>query len=414
MKLALISLALVTIGLHELYKLNQKKKVNKTLKFNSLHEFTILQITDLHYGESPLKDSKNMAIQEKLLKYIKPDMVVLTGDMVSGYAWDKKSKDFYFSNWKKFTKSFLEKKILYAYALGNHDHQGDLGYKEIMDLDKTHPYSLFNGNQEIDKNSISNYFLEIKSSFESKKNFTSALLWLFDSKDKGCLGVDDSWGCITDNQIRWYEKMSKKFSYKNNNQKVNTKNNKNENKKLNTKNENKKVNKKIKNTNENNKKNKINENKNNKKNRKNNQSIKIKGLAFFHIPPPEFKTMYNYYPTYQTKLETVGCPKKNTGFFQRVKKQGNIKGMFCAHDHNNDYGGFYDNIELVYGRKTGYGSYGPDGRQRGARVIKLKEFIDENGNLDFSYSHYILQEDGSIVENGEMRYGDKFQDECDF
>lgn len=28
-----------------------------------------------------------------------------------------------------------------------------------------------------------------------------------------------------------------------------------------------------------------------------------------------------------------------------------------GHDHNNDYGGYYNNnnIELVYGRKTGYG-----------------------------------------------------------
>ena len=46
-----------------------------------------------------------------------------------------------------------------------------------MDLDKTHLYSLFNRNQKIDKNSISNYFLEIKSSFESRKNFTSTLFF---------------------------------------------------------------------------------------------------------------------------------------------------------------------------------------------------------------------------------------------
>ena len=363
MKLALISLALVTLGLHELYKLNQKNNVDKTLKFNSEHEFTILQMTDLHYGESEEKDRKNMAIQEKLLKYTNPDMVVLTGDMVSGFAWDKKSKDFYYSNWKKFTKSFLEKKILYAYALGNHDHQGDLGYSEIMKLDKTHPYSLFNGNQIIDKHSISNYNLEIKSSFENKKNQTSALLWLFDSKDRGCLNIEDSWGCITNNQIKWYETTSKTHTYEN---------------------------------------------------KKNNKKVNKNGLAFFHIPPPEFMYMYNFFPTYRTKGEDVCCPRANTGFFQRVKKLGNIKGMFCGHDHNNDFGGFYENIELVYGRKTGYGCYGPDGMQRGARVIKLKEFIDENGNLDFSYRHYIIQEDGSIVENGPMSWSgaDKFQKIC--
>lgn len=48
--------------------------------------------------------------------------------------------------------------------------------------------------------------------------------------------------------------------------------------------------------------------------------------------------------------------------------------MFAGHDHNNDFSGNYYGIDLVYGRKTGYGCYGPPpGMQRGARVIILKE-----------------------------------------
>ena len=63
------------------------------------------------------------------------------------------------------TKPFSDLKIPYAYALGNHDHQGNLNYQEIGELDKTHPYSLFKGTTSIDPTSISNYVLEIKSSF---------------------------------------------------------------------------------------------------------------------------------------------------------------------------------------------------------------------------------------------------------
>ena len=36
-----------------------------------------------------------------------------------------------------------------------------------------------------------------------------------------------------------------------------------------------------------------------------------------------------------------------------------MKAIFCGHDHNSDYSGFYKDIELIYGRKTGFGSYGP-------------------------------------------------------
>jgi len=53
---------------------------------------------------------------------------------------------------------------------------------------------------------------------------------------------------------------------------------------------------------------------------------------------------------------------------------GDITGVFCGHDHDNDYGGFVNNIEVVYGRKTGFGGYGPPPEfTRGARVIELLE-----------------------------------------
>lgn len=56
----------------------------------------------------------------------------------------------------------------------------------------------------------------------------------------------------------------------------------------------------------------------------------------------------------------------------------NTKGVFSGHNHNNDFIGKYLGISLAYGRKTGYGGYGPKGLQRGARVIELEW---ENGNL---------------------------------
>ena len=49
-------------------------------------------------------------------------MVTITGDAVSGYAWDGKEKDFYYKNWKWMTDVYTKNKLLYAYTLGNHDH----------------------------------------------------------------------------------------------------------------------------------------------------------------------------------------------------------------------------------------------------------------------------------------------------
>ena len=76
--------------------------------------------------------------------------------------------------------------------------------------------------------------------------------------------------------------------------------------------------------------------------------------------------------------------------FQTLKKFANAKAIYCGHDHNNDFKGFYEGVELVFGRKTGYGGYGPNGYQRGATVIKLKEYINENGVTDFKVRSYVM------------------------
>lgn len=53
-------------------------------------------------------------------------------------------------------------------------------------------------------------------------------------------------------------------------------------------------------------------------------------------------------------------------------KEFNIKAAFCGHDHNNEFGGFLEGVELVYGRKSGFGGNGPPfGKKRGGRVIHL-------------------------------------------
>ena len=48
--------------------------------------------------------------------------------MISGYAWNKKDGDFFQKQWRRLTKVFLDEKILYAYALGNHDHEANHNY----------------------------------------------------------------------------------------------------------------------------------------------------------------------------------------------------------------------------------------------------------------------------------------------
>lgn len=94
MKKIAIGIVLFLLGINFLLKRgSNNKRIN--LRFNKDGEFTILQITDLHYGQNEENDARNLAIQEKLLDYVKPDIAILTGDMVHGQDWDGVEDDFF-------------------------------------------------------------------------------------------------------------------------------------------------------------------------------------------------------------------------------------------------------------------------------------------------------------------------------
>lgn len=54
-----------------------------------------------------------------------------------------------------------------------------------------------------------------------------------------------------------------------------------------------------------------------------------------------------------------------------MSSQGNIAWITAGGDHSTDFWGQYGNINLAYGRKSGFGSYGPKFIQHGARIFEV-------------------------------------------
>lgn len=73
------------------------------------------------------------------------------------------------------------------------------------------------------------------------------------------------------------------------------------------------------------------------------------------------------------KDEDICCGAVNTGIYSAMIEQKTVEWVSCGHDHNNDYYGEYQGsgINLAYGRKTGFGQYGPDKFSRGARIFEV-------------------------------------------
>ena len=67
----------------------------------------------------------------------------------------------------------------------------------------------------------------------------------------------------------------------------------------------------------------------------------------------------------------------NSGLLAAALSRGDVLGIFCGHDHVNDYAGDYFGVRLGYAANAGFAPYGlggeEDHRLRGARVFDLDE-----------------------------------------
>ncbi len=103
---------------------------------------------------------------------------------------------------------------------------------------------------------------------------------------------------------------------------------------------------------------------------------RVPALAFLHIPLPEWEQAWREgWDKRGHRHEPACCPALNSGLFAAFVERGAVVGVFCGHDHVNDYEATLHGVRLVYGRATGHGGYGRPAFPRGARVIELREGV---------------------------------------
>jgi 3',5'-cyclic AMP phosphodiesterase CpdA len=278
------------------------------LKFNKEGKFKILQFTDVHFRlDHKFRCDTVVETIKMMVERTKPDLVVFTGDNVT-------SDDFK-TAWEQITRPIISAGIPWAAVFGNHDHEHGFTNKQIMDFLVTMPLSLSEQGPENISGS-GNYILGIKGA-QSGKN--EALLYFFDSHDYTWNKKDKElgeYGWVAFDQIAWYRAQSKAFTEKNGGK-------------------------------------------------------PFPAFAFLHIPVPEYSEAQKKTNTIGDKDETVCSPKINSGLYSAFLESKDVIGVFCGHDHENNFIGTLNNIALVYGCKTGRDSYGK--LDKGGRVIVLYE-----------------------------------------
>lgn len=306
------------------------------LQFNNDGNFKIMQVADLQDNMN-LNGAVKAFLEEAIINE-QPDLVVLTGDNISGGSCESGiSKALDKRNCEKaideYMSIFEEYEVPVAMVFGNHDDENMLSKEELFDIYET--YDCFIGVDEGEAlYGCGTYNLPIYSSKNSYKMAYN--LWMFDSNtyDEELGGYD----YVHDDQVEWYINESNKLKEANGGEAV-------------------------------------------------------PSMVFQHIIIKEIfdlidssedyiegSELYKDGKYYAFKpgvlkaghLKEYPCPGTRTSKqFPAIQAQGDVVAMFFGHDHNNTFEVDYNGIDLVATPGMTFHSYSNE--DRGFRIINLNE-----------------------------------------
>lgn len=307
----------------------------RKLQFNDDGNFRIMQVADLQ-DNMTLNGAVKAFLKEALIQE-QPDLVVLTGDNISGgscrtdmlKSWDKRNCEKAIG---EFMDIFEEYGVPVAMVFGNHDDENMLSKEELFDIYEE--YDCFIGVDEGDAlYGCGTYNLPIYASDDSEKMAYN--LWMIDSNtyDEELGGYD----YVHDDQVEWYVNKSNELKAANGGKPV-------------------------------------------------------PSMMFQHIIVKEIfdliesgeniegSLLHQDGRDYVFKegvlkagyLKEYPCPATRQGKqFPAVQAQGDVVAMFFGHDHNNTFEVAYGDIDLVATPGMTFNSYSNE--DRGVRIININE-----------------------------------------
>lgn len=290
--------------------------------------FRILQITDAHIQLNEREDAAAFDTIRRMIERTAPDLIVVTGDITSGYYKDQTQNEECF---RKFAQEIEKYEIPWTFTFGNHDAEGvwkraDIdAYLTSSKLEYCVYETGFVASKESEEQqeSYGNYYLNITSDgrmLTANEPLENAVMTLFfmDSNDYEYdeNGEGLGYGNFRDSQIEWYKNCVNGIAEENGGE-------------------------------------------------------VLPSLAFFHIPMQEYETAWSEGERlYGYKLEGAGSPAVDDEMFETMAELGSTKATFAGHDHMNAFATEYQGIKLVYGYSCDHGIYMVP--QNGGTVINIK------------------------------------------
>ena len=344
--------------------------------FTTDEDFKVVQFSDVHIGAGWMchgKDLKALNAVAAMVTEEKPDLVIVTGDVAYPIPVQAGTSD-NLTEAKLFATLMENLGVYWTVAFGNHDTEAYSKYDRagIADFyeNSGFKYCLFkSGPENID--GYGNNVINIKN---SKGEITQSI-FTFDSHaylNHDILGFGYNYDNIRESQVEWYRECVEKFTAYN-------------------------------------------------RSVSDMENPVPKSTAFFHIPLKEYQDAWYEYlnngfkDTENAKLiegvagegGIIVFPGEGEDtLFETMLELGSTKGIFCGHDHDNNFTMEYKGIRLCYGMSVDYLAYiGISGRgaQRGCKVITYSpdgNFTTKNEN--YYQDKYVSQYEKETVDMEEL------------
>lgn len=344
--------------------------------FTTDRDFKVVQLTDVHIGAGFMshgKDLKALNAVAAMVTAEKPDLVIVTGDIAYPVP-PQAGTDDNLASAKMFANLMEKLGVYWTVTFGNHDTEiySDYDRAEIADFYENggFKYCLFKSGPE-DVDGYGNNIINIKN---SKGEITQSI-FTFDSHSylrHDILGFGHGYENIRESQVEWYRNCVEELTAYN-------------------------------------------------KSVSDLKNPVPSSTAFFHIPLTEYQdAWYEYVKNDFKDTENVKFLHGVAGeggiivfpgegedtLFETMLELGSTKGVFCGHDHENNFSIEYKGIQLSYGMSIDYLAYigiSRVGAQRGCKVITYSpdgSFTSKNEN--YYQDKYISQFEKETVNMEEL------------
>ena len=293
-------------------------------------KFKIIQIADIQ--DTADLDGETLRLIEAALDKEKPDLAVLTGDQVKGYARSMKSEANVEKTIGRIAAPFEARGVPFTLAFGNHDCEGVPAEKQLARYMASPVCAAF------DSPGISgcgNHNLVIEGSHGKP----ALNIYMLDSHGNAGLGGYEP---LEADQIAWYRETREALKEQAGDYVPSLLF----------------------------------------------QHVPV-AAAYRLLIPHEKKVKGSirgfagfknkYYTLDESKiypggrhLETLCVPVSDAGLFEAALERGELLGMYFGHDHKNSFAGPVEGIDLGYSPGCGFAAYG-DGVHRGVRVFEFGE-----------------------------------------